>query len=79
MGPRDDEHVAGTLERLALEALRFGWGDAYVITVTGGLWKARRRDGLGGVIEARSAEGLRDAIMDDYLTKPVPRDEAGAP
>ena len=61
----------------ALDALRFHWGDAYEIEVSGGLWRAKRRDGLGGWIEADSPDGLGWAITADYAAKQVPRD-AGA-
>ena len=46
----------------ALDALRFHWGDAYEIEVSGGKWRAKRLDGLGWGIAA------------DYAVKPVPRD-----
>jgi hypothetical protein len=63
----------------ALDALRLHWGgSAYEIEASGGLWRAKRRDGLGGWIEADSPDGLAYAIADDYATKAVPRD-AGAP
>lgn len=62
MKPWDDD---------ALEAIRFGWDEAYEIE--GSPWRARRRDGLGGWIDAASADSLRRAITDDYAMKPVPR------
>jgi hypothetical protein len=61
----------------ALAALRWHWGEAYAITAEGGLWRAMRRDGLGGWIEAGSPDGLGAAISADYAVKAVPRD-AGA-
>ena len=61
----------------ALDALRFNWGEAYKIDHTGGRWTADRLDGLGGTIEAKSPEGLRQAILVDYRLKPVPRDLPG--
>ncbi len=65
-------------EESALEALRWHWGDAYEIGVSGGRWRAKRRDGLGGQIEAPDdrpgPDGLGWAIADDYQLKPVPRD-----
>jgi hypothetical protein len=57
----------------ALEALRFGWGDAYEISCDGG-WQARRRDGLGDDITAPDPDALWAAICEDYALKPVPRD-----
>ncbi len=59
----------------ALEALRFGWGDAYEITSDNAHgWQARRRDGLGGAITAPDPDALWTAICEDYILKPVPRD-----
>lgn len=71
------EPFASVLARQALEALDWNWGDAYEITEKDGLWRAVRRDGLGGALEAASAEDLRDLIMDDYMTRPVPREPLG--
>jgi hypothetical protein len=65
-GDADDE---------ALAALRFGWGEAYRIgrdPVRG--WWAQRRDELGGDITAQDPDGLWQAICEDYILKPVPRD-----
>jgi hypothetical protein len=36
-------------------------------------WRARRRDGIGGDITANDANGLLNAIREDYDLKPVPR------
>ena len=55
----------------ALEALRYDWEKAYEIKWTDDKWRARRLDGLGGWMEAESAEELRNQILSDYLTKPV--------
>jgi hypothetical protein len=58
----------------ALAALRFGWGEAYQIgcdPVRG--WHARRLDGIGGDITADDADGLWNAMLEDYCFKPVPR------
>lgn len=72
------ETFAEALARHALDALQWNWGEAYEIGVTGdGTWHAKRRDGLGGLIEAASPEGLRNAVEDDYMMKPVPRDLPG--
>jgi hypothetical protein len=57
-----------------LEALRFGWGEAYEITATEGLWRARRLDAIGGVIEAVDPDGLDLAIKEDHAVRPVARD-----
>jgi hypothetical protein len=58
----------------ALDALRFHWGDAYEIEVSGGKWRAKRLDGLGEWIEAADPDGLGWGIAADYAVKPVPRD-----
>jgi hypothetical protein len=56
-------------EQAALDALCWDWGEAYEVAP----WKARRRDGLGGWIEAAGPGGLRAAIVADYSLKKVPR------
>ncbi len=61
----------------ALDVLHWHWGDAYEIEAPGGLWRARRLDGLGGWIEAPDPDGLGALISEDYGLKAVPRD-AGA-
>jgi hypothetical protein len=68
----------GTLapsEQEALEALRFGWGDAYLIGHDDdrGYWAARR-DKIGGLLTASDPDELRNAIREDYAAKPVPRE-----
>jgi hypothetical protein len=70
----------GTLkpwERDALDAIRFGWGDAYQIGHDDerGYWAARR-DRIGGLLTAGDPDELRQAISDDYSVKPVPREPA---
>jgi hypothetical protein len=57
----------------ALEALRFDWGEAYVLGSDGDGYWALRRDGLGGKITAGGADELRKAIREDYELKKVPR------
>lgn len=78
MGPHDDA-VKEEFARLALDALRWNWGDAYEINLADGLWSARRRDERGGPLEAGEPEDLRKAILDDYTAMPVPRDSGGEP
>jgi hypothetical protein len=58
-----------------LEALRWDWDAAYEIQMPGADygWRARRLDGLGGWMDAGSAEDLRNQIVGDYVTKPVRR------
>lgn len=72
-GPFGAESATAAFEAHALDALRWNWGEAYEITLDGGRWRAWRRDRIGGVIEADGPEGLRNAILDDYLTRAVPR------
>ena len=62
----------------ALDALRFNWGEAYKIWVgDDGRWMADRLDGLGETLAGGSPEELRQAILEDYMRKPVPRDLPG--
>lgn len=78
MGPHEGETFAEAMAAHALEALEWNWGEAYEIGVTAdGLWHAKRRDGLGGTIDAAGPEDLRNAVKDDYMTKPVPRAAPG--
>ena len=49
------------------------WGEAYEI-VTGGRFRARRRDGQGGWLEADDPDALYVQIRDDYRRERVPRD-----
>jgi hypothetical protein len=73
MGPSGPEPVTAEFEAQALDALRLGWGVAYEIGVADGLWRAWRRDRIGGVIEARGPEELRQELMDDHETRAVRR------
>lgn len=58
----------------SLSALRWNWGRAYEIDHdAGGLWRARRRDGLGEDITAVDPDTLRNAMYRDYDLNPVPR------
>ena len=60
-----------------LEALRFHWDTAYEIEFDDEHgWRARRRDGLGGVLTGADPDELYKAITDDYSVKPVPRSYA---
>jgi hypothetical protein len=81
MGPGPDgrgtgDSWAAEQFRLVLEALRWNWGEAYEIGITGGLWYARRLDGRG-TLEEGGPEKLRAAILKDYTALPVPRDLDG--
>lgn len=66
-------------DEAALDAIRLGWDEAYVIEASDGEWRAMRRDGLGGWLKAIDPEGLSRAIRADYDLKPVPRDIGTAP
>lgn len=58
----------------ALEALWWHWGEAYIIVhPEPDFWLAERRDNHE-TVRAESPEGLRDAILADYLRYPVSRD-----
>jgi len=56
-----------------LDALRWHWGDAYVINCLGlGNWTAERRDNHE-TLHATTPVDLRDRIMADYTARPVSR------
>ena len=56
-----------------LDALRWHWGDAYLISFFApDNWVAQRRDSHA-TIGAKSAYDLRDLIVADYDAHPVPR------
>jgi hypothetical protein len=58
----------------ALEALRWHWGEAYVIAHPGpDVWLAERRDDHA-TLRAGTPAGLRDLIVKDYMGRPVSRD-----
>lgn len=80
MGPSEGASPwAAEQSQAMLEALRFAWDTAYEINFSDGRWTARRLDDLGGPVEAKSPEELGQAILHDYLVKPVPRDLPGTP
>jgi hypothetical protein len=55
----------------ALDALRWHWGEAYVICNPGPeVWLAERRD-TRETLKADTPMGLRDAIIADYTARPV--------
>jgi hypothetical protein len=62
-----------------LEELRYHWGDAYDISVSGGLYTATRRDEKGEPLSDPIPEGLRLQIVADYEHQPVPRDLPAMP
>jgi hypothetical protein len=67
--------IAAAAEQRSLEALRWDWGEAYEIEMPGAGhgWRARRLHGLGGWIDADSAEDLLNQTISDHLTRPVRR------
>ena len=73
MGPHGAGNAAPGFEANALDALRLHWGEAYEITVEGGLWRAWRLDRIGGAVEAHTPEELRQAIAADHDMRPVRR------
>jgi hypothetical protein len=62
-------------EQDTLEAIRFGWGDAYLIGHDDerGYWAARR-DRIGALITADDPDALWCEIVADYALRPVPRE-----
>jgi hypothetical protein len=68
---RPQETATGKAGMNALDALRYDWGSAYEIEGDTDHWRARRRDGLGGWIDAESPGDLRNQIFSDYALKPV--------
>jgi hypothetical protein len=71
----DAESGSAAAGQKKLEALLWDWGEAYEIEMPDADhgWRARRLDGLGGWMDAGSAEDLRNQIVSDYVTKPVRR------
>ena len=57
-----------------LAALRWHWGQAYIINCPGlGTWIAERRD-THETLRDETPLGLRDKIIADYAARPVSRD-----
>lgn len=76
MGPHGNDEREAFLRKLALDALEgleLNWGEAYRLAFGEGRWTAERRDGLGGALEAGSADELHALIVADYNVKPVKR------
>lgn len=68
------------VEAEALEAIRFGWGDAYLVGHDDERgWWAARRDRIGGLLTEATPDELRQAITEDYAVKPVPREPRRLP
>jgi hypothetical protein len=62
-------------EAAALKSLQWHWGDAYIIGRDGERgWWAARRDRIGGLLTGADPAELDQAILADYLLKPVPRE-----
>jgi hypothetical protein len=56
-----------------LDALRWHWGEAYIINCLGaGQWIAARRD-THETLRDETPLGLRDRIIADYAARPVSR------
>jgi hypothetical protein len=70
-----DEDGLPPWEAEALEALRWHWGEAYMIGHDGERgWWAARRDKIGGLLTGADPAELEKAILADYSLRPVPRD-----
>ena len=66
-----------TADDEALEALRWDWGEAYLIGHDDERgWWAARRDRIGSLLIGADPDALRAAIRADYALKRVPRDSA---
>ena len=75
MGPQEStSRWAAEQAAKTLDALRWNWGDAYLIDHIDGRWTADRLDGRGRTLKAANPDKLRKLIFDDYTAKPVPRD-----
>jgi hypothetical protein len=62
-----------------LEALRWDWGEAYLIGHDDERgWWAARRDRIGSLLTGADPDALRGQIRADYALKRVPRDLPGA-
>ena len=74
-GPQAAGGGVRTADDHALDALRYGWGDACEIGHDDGrgYW-ARRRDGLGADMRADDLDRLWEEIRADYAFRAVPRD-----
>jgi hypothetical protein len=60
-------------DQRALASLRWHWSGAYLICHPGlHVWVAQRRD-TRETLRAGSSEALREAILADYFSHPVPR------
>jgi hypothetical protein len=60
-----------------LDALRWHWGEAYIIGCHGlGRWTAERRD-THETVSDQTPLGLRDKIIADYSTRKVSRSLPG--
>jgi hypothetical protein len=67
----------GPWDEVALESLSWHWGEAYAVSrPEPGVWLAQRRDSRE-TLRAGSAEELRDAILADYIARPVSRELEG--
>lgn len=78
-GDGQPQSTLAPAEQAALDAVRYGWGDAYLIGHDDerGYWAARR-DRIGGLLTAPSPDELRQAVADDYALKRVPRENDAA-
>ena len=60
-----------------LADLRYHWGEAYVITLVSGMFRAVRRDD-GSAVTASTPGHLIAEIRADYQARPVPRQGYGS-
>lgn len=71
---------AGTASEQALAALRWDWGEFYLIGYDDEHgWWAARRDRIGALLTEEGPGELRAAMADDYGMKPVKPNGQGNP
>jgi hypothetical protein len=59
-------------EATGLLRLQGLWRDAYAITLSGGVWSARRRDAPAAILTAGTALELGGLMQDDYARRARP-------
>ena len=69
---------ADILRARQLRVLRYHWDSAYRISFTEGMFVAERRDNSARVRQP-TADRLREAVIDDYRARPVPRQSGWTP
>ena len=60
-------------EATGLLRLQGLWRDAYAITLSDGVWAARRHDAPTAILTANTAMNLGGLMQDDYARRPGPK------